>query len=209
MLRDLDTVHQIVQNTIEAVKIPVSVKSRVSLNLEQKKPEKGQVSCLDLIDKLADLPVATMIIHGRTYETPFTGPADLEMLKAAKARFKSGLFLINGSFQTIESVVDDLKYTEADGIALSRALYGRPWLFKQIREYIQTGKYREITWPEIKTTAIHHAHLLYEDKGSAGFVEMRKHLLFYVKWHERASELRQELVSVSNPQEVEKVFNNL
>lgn len=209
MLRDLDTVHQIVQNTIGAVKIPVSVKSRASLHNVQGQPEQGRTTALDLIEKLADLPLAAMIIHGRTYETPFTGPADLEMLKAAKAKFKSGVFLINGSFQTIESVVGDLKYTGADGVALSRALYGQPWLFKQIREYLETGKYTKITWPEIKETAIRHAHLLYEDKGPAGFLEMRKHLLFYVKGHERAVELRQELVSVTDPGAVEKVFTNL
>lgn len=209
MLRDLDTVHQIVQNTIEAVKIPVSVKSRAGLYAVKGHAEKGSVTCLDLISKLADLPLAAMIIHGRTYEVPFTGPVDLEILKKAKKQFKSGVFLINGSFQTVESVVADLKYTQADGIALSRSLYGRPWLFKQIKQYIQTGTYQEITWPEVKETAIRHAHLLFEDKGPKGFMEMRKHLLFYVKGHPRASELRQELVAVTNPQEVEKIFNNI
>lgn len=209
LLRDMPTVRKIVELTIGAVQIPVSVKSRIAVNKIPGQPEQGQITAFDLIDALADLPVAAMIIHGRTYETPFTGPINLDLLKEAKAKFKTGVFLINGSFQTIESVVSDLNYTKADGIALSRSLYGRPWLFKQIKEYIQTGKYSEITWPEIKETAIRHAHLLYEDKGLAGFVEMRKHLLFYVKGHERAAELRQELVTVSNPQEVEKIFNKL
>lgn len=209
LLRDMTTVKKIVTTTIEATNLPVSVKSRISLNNIQGKPEAGQTSVFDLITALADLPVKAMIIHGRTYETPFTGPVNLEILKQAKAAFKTGVFLINGSFQTIASVVDDLKYTQADGIALSRALYGQPWLFKQIRDYLETGTYKEITWPEIKDTAVKHAYLLYESKGKDGFREMRKHLLFYVKGRPDAASLRKLLVSVENPQAVEKILNNL
>lgn len=209
LLRDLDTVRKIVATTIESVDIPVSVKSRTSIYKIPGKADGGNITALDLIDTLADLPVAAMIIHGRSYETPFTGPVDLKMLKKCKAKFKTGPFLINGSFQTVESIVKDLKYTKADGIALSRSLYGQPWLFKQIREYIDTGHYQEITWPEIKKTAILHAHLLYENKGPKGFECMRKHLLFYVKGRPDASALRKELVAVTNPQEVEKIFSRL
>lgn len=119
------------------------------------------------------------------------------------------MFFINGCFKNIEQIATDLKYTGADGLALSRALYGQPWLFKQIKDYLATGKYTAITWPEIKKTAILHAHLLYEDKGTKGFQEMRKHLLFYVKGRPDASDLRKQLVAVDNPKQVEKVLANL
>ncbi|MFA6605027.1 MAG: tRNA-dihydrouridine synthase [Patescibacteria group bacterium] len=213
LLRDMDTVKKIVANTIEAVDIPVSVKTRIGLRKIQGKAEAGNISVFDFMDALADLPIAAMILHGRNYETPFTGPVDLEMLRDACTKFKSiwpkAPYLINGSFQTIESVVEDLKYTGADGIALSRALYGRPWLFKQIKEYIATGKYQEITWPEIKETAIRHAHLLWESKRDRAFVEMRKHLLFYVKGRPDATELRKQLVAVANPDDVAKILKPL
>ncbi len=209
LLRDMDMVKKIVANTIEAVTIPVSIKSRVSLNTITGDPSKGKITALDLLDALKEYPLAAVIIHGRTYETPFTGPVDLDMLKSLREKFTKGIFLINGSFQSVESVVDDLKYTKADGIALARSLYGRPWLFKQIKDYINTGKYTEITWAEIKATAIEHAHLLYESKGPKGFQEMRKHLLFYVKGHPQAAELRYGLVRVTTPQEVEKIFSEI
>ena len=165
------------------------------------------------IDTLADLPIAAMILHGRSYEVPFTGPVDLDILKEAGQKFKTiwpkAPYLINGSFQTIESVVKDLKYTEADGIALSRALYGRPWLFKQIKDYMVTGEYQEVDWSIIKATAIKHAQLLWESKQDRGFVSMRKHLLFYVKGRPDATELRKKLVTVTNPDEVAKILNPL
>jgi len=209
LLRDMDTVKQIVANTIEAVDIPISVKSRAQINIVQGDSKQGRITALDLIDELKDFPIKAMIIHGRTYETPFIGPVDLKLLKKCKKKFKTGVFLINGSFKTIESVVKDLKYTKADGIALSRSIYGKPWLFKQIKEYIKTGKYEDITIEEVKETVIKHAYLLWEDKGSKGFKEMRKHLLFYTKGYPQAKELRKKLVYVNKPKEVEKIFKEL
>jgi tRNA-dihydrouridine synthase B len=209
LLRDMDTVKKIVANTIEATTLPVSVKTRMQLNIVPSQPKQGKITVFDFIKALADFPLAAMIVHGRSYETPFTGPVDLKGLKKARKKFKSGIFLINGSFQTIESVVKDLKYTKADGIALSRALYGQPWIFKQIKDYIKTGQYQKITWPEIKDTAIKHAHLLWESKQVNGFKEMRKHLLFYVKGRPDAASLRKQLVSVETPKQVEKIFNSI
>lgn len=213
LLRDLDTVYKIVATTIESVDLPVSVKTRIKLNKITGQPDKGVITIFDFLEKLKDLPIAALIVHGRSYELPFTGPVDLDMLKETGKIFKQywpdSPYLINGSFQTIESVAEDLKYTEADGIALSRALYGRPWLFKQIKDYITTGKYDEITWQETKDTIIKHAHFLYESKGKGGFREMRKHLLFYVKGRPDASDLRKQLVAVENPKDVEKIFSKI
>jgi len=209
LLRDMNTVRKIVETTINAVDIPVSVKTRISVNNVTGNPAAGKTTVFDFIDALADLPVAAIIVHGRSYEVPFTGPVDLDTLKKVKKEFKSGPLLINGSFQTVESVVGDLQYTGADGIALSRALYGRPWLFKQIKDYVKTGHYNEITQAEINDTAIKHANLLWESKGVRGFKEMRKHLLFYVKGREDAAKLRKELVSVEHPKDVEKIFTKL
>ena len=144
---------------------------------------------------------------------PFTGPVDIEVLKKARDHFKKffpdSVYLINGSFQTVESVVEDLKYTGADGIALSRALYGNPWLFKQIKDYLETGSYQEIGWETKKQTAIEHAELLWQAKGERAFVEMRKHLLFYVKGRPDATELRRKLVTVENPDQIKKILNPL
>lgn len=213
MLRDMDTVKKIVEEVSNAVKIPVSVKTRIGLNKIQGKPEEGQISIFDFIEAIKDYNISALIVHGRSYEIPFTGPVDLDALKQTGEKFKqyfpNSTYLINGSFQTIESVVSDIKYTKADGVALSRALYGRPWLFKQIKDYIKTGQYQEVTWDIIKDTAIKHAHLLWVTKGANGFKEMRKHLLFYVKGHPDAAKLRHLLVNVDNPKDVEKVLNNI
>ena len=213
LLRDMDTVKEIIDITTKSVKIPVSVKTRISLNKIKGKPAEGDITVLDFIEAIKDFPIAAMIVHGRSYEVPFTGPVNLDMLKTARDKFKKYFkdspYLINGSFQTVESVIEDLKYTKADGIALSRALYGQPWLFSQIKDYYTTGKYKASNWQQSKETAIKHAHLLWSTKGTNGFKEMRKHLLFYVKGRPDAAKLRSKLVSVESPKDVEKVFNKL
>lgn len=213
MLRDMDTVKRIVEEVTKSVKIPVSVKTRIGLNKIQGKPGEGQVTIFDFIEAIKDFNISALIVHGRSYEVPFTGPVDLDALKKAgqefKKHFPKGKYLINGSFQTVESVVSDIKYTNSDGVALSRALYGRPWLFKQIKDYIKTGTYQEIDWQTTKDTAIKHAHLLWATKGEKGFKEMRKHLLFYVKGQDNATEIRQQLVSVESPKDVEKIMKNI
>ena len=213
LLRDLETVKKIVANTIESVDLPVSVKTRISLNTVQGDPEKGKTTVFDFLDAISEFPIAALILHGRSYEVPFTGPVDIEVLKKARDHFKKffpdSVYLINGSFQTVESVVEDLKYTGADGIALSRALYGNPWLFKQIKDYLETGSYQEIGWETKKQTAIEHAELLWQAKGERAFVEMRKHLLFYVKGRPDATELRRKLVTVENPDQIKKILNPL
>ena len=209
LLRDMNTVKEIVANTFAATNLPISVKTRMELNAVQGDPKQGKITVFDFIDALDEFPISAIIVHGRSYEMPFSGPVNLKGLKKARKKFKKGLFLINGSFQTIESVVEDLKYTKADGIALSRSLYGQPWLFKQIKEYLKTGNYTKISWQEKKDTIIKHANLLWESKGESGFKEMRKHLLFYVKARPDATSLRKQLVLVKNPEQVEKIFKAL
>ena len=80
---------------------------------------------------------------------------------------------------------------------------------EQIKNYLKTGQYQEVTKQEIIDTAIKHANLLWQTKGPSAFKEMRKHLLFYVKGHPQATDLRKELVAVDNPKEVEKIFERL
>ena len=86
LLRDMDTVKRIVEEVTSAVKIPVSVKTRASIKDLNKEGE--YITALDFIDALKDYPLSAMILHGRSYEKPFTGPVDLEMLKEANTRFK-------------------------------------------------------------------------------------------------------------------------
>ncbi len=209
-MRDLTLVRQIVEATCEAAqKIPVSIKIRRSIKLidNNGKALPQEHTALDLLDTIKDLPIAAMTIHGRSYERPFTGEPDFAMIAEVKKRF-NGLVIGNGGINTVTDAKNMLDKTGVDGLALARGIYGKPWLFRQIHEYLKTGKYAEVQWNVIIETAVWHAELMFTLKGERGIVEMRKHLGWYFKGFPGASEVRKELMQIKNPSELRSVISS-
>lgn len=207
LMRNLDLCYQIIQNVCDNTHLPVSIKTRTSINLETKKQrnKKTKVTILDLIEKIKDLPITTIMVHGRTYEHPFMGEIDYEIVKKVKEQF-SGIVLANGNITNPEIAKKTLELTQTDGLGLARGLYGQPWLFKKIKKYLQTNKLEEKTWKQIKKIALEHAKLNYKVKGDHGIIEMRKHLIFYTKGQPQAKEMRKDLVQVEKIKDIAKVF---
>lgn len=205
LLRDLNLVHELVHVVCESTKLPVSVKTRAGIN---RKDGKGQITVLDFIEKIKDLPVTTLMLHGRTYEEGFSGPVNYEIMAEAKRRFK-GLVIGNGGINTPEDAKKMLDLTGVDGVALARGLYGKPWLFTQVKDYLNTGKYSEFELKDIKKVALEHAKLLFETKGDHGIVELRKFLLWYFRGFPNASDWRQKLVQVTSIDELKGILKEL
>lgn len=209
MLRDLDRCYAIVQATCEAVKsIPVSLKTRVSVGCvsEDGKKLKERRTVLDLLDRVKDLPVSALTLHGRTYEAPFAGDPDFEVMRQAREKFH-GVFLANGGITTPEKAKEMLERTGADGIALARGVYGRPWLFRQIKDFLRSGAYTEPDRSAIRKLALEHSEKLAHLKGDAkGAREMRKHLMWYVRGWDGAKEIRQSCARVENLADIKRLF---
>lgn len=202
LLYDLPLCRKIIENTIKATKLPVSIKTRVSI--KNKKTDEI-ITCLDFVKNINDLPIAAIMIHGRSYEQGFSGPIDYEMIKRTKQIYK-GIVLANGGITTPESVGEILEKTGTDGIGLARSIQGKPWLFKQIKDYLKTGKYKNPSWPEIKKTIFEHAKLSFREKGKHGLIELRKHLAWYVRGLPNASELRNQLVRINTIEEIRNIL---
>jgi len=201
LMRDLDLCHEIVKATCEAVKIPVSIKIRSSINF----PDSKKVTALDLVKKVKDLPISSIMVHGRSYEQGFSGIVDLEGIKSVKRAFK-GIVLGNGGIYTPEQAKAMLAKTGADGIGLAQGVLGKPWLFKQIKDYLKTGKYQEFNFTQIKKVAYKQAALNYKLKGKTGILEMRKHLGWYFKGFPGASDLRKKLVQVETLSDIKEIL---
>jgi tRNA-dihydrouridine synthase len=231
LMRDLNLCYELIQATVEAVEIPVSVKIRTAINLNRTTPSPSlkrrgnddgrttplirgargvkKVTALNFVKKIRDLPVAAVMVHGRSYEQGFKGDIndiDFKMIKEVKKRFK-GIVLANGRINSPEDAKILLNKTGADGVGLARGLYGKPWLFKQIKDYLTTGQYSKPNFSEIKKIALKHAKLLYKTKGKKGMFEIRKHLAWYIKGFEGASEMRKKLMLVKSVYEIEKTLN--
>jgi tRNA-dihydrouridine synthase B len=205
LLRDLNLCHELVQAVCEATKLPVSVKTRVSIN---SKDGKKKITVFDFLDKIKKLPVAAIMIHGRTYEQGFSGEVDYEAMRKVKAAFK-GIVLGNGGLNSPEDVDLMINKTGVDGVGLARGLYGKPWLFKQVKDYLENGEYKEFTLAQIKKAALKHAEFDLAMKGDFGLVEMRKHLCWYFRGFPNASEWRQRLVTFKTLDELNEIFKKM
>ena len=203
LLKNLNLCRELVQLVCEATKLPVSVKTRVSIGNGREK-----VTVLDFIEKIKDLPVSALMLHGRTFEQGFVGEVDYQAMQSVKNVFK-GIVIGNGGINTPEDAKKMLDLTGVDGVSLARGLYGRPWLFKQVKEFLLKGKYRAPTLEEVKKTALKHAELNYKTKGKHGIVEMRKHLCWYFRGFPGAANLRTKLVRVESIDDVKKALKEL
>ncbi|MFH1173330.1 MAG: tRNA-dihydrouridine synthase, partial [bacterium] len=196
LMNNLPLARQIISAVLANTALPVSVKLRASVM---------GVTALDFISTVKDLPLACIMVHGRSYEQKFFGPVDYAMIKKVKKAF-SGVVLANGGIKTPEDAKMMLEKTGADGLGLAQGVLGKPWLFRQIKDYLKTGNYSELSLAEIKKIALKHAKLMYALKSGQASFEMRKHLAWYVKGFPGAVEIRKKLVETSNLEEIVEIM---
>ena len=112
--------------------------------------------------------------------------------------------LSSGHAHTPEAAKETLDYTKCDGVALARGTFGRPWVGKQIKDYLETGTYTEPTQAEILDIMVEHATLA-ANHSNRPFVEMRKVLAWYIKGIPHAASYRRQLVRVQSIDDVKAV----
>lgn len=229
LMRNPKLCQEITQAVIEAVKIPVSIKIRSSIKkeltnakkLERKSvPElsphlkksnyeitdnKDSFTAIDLIKEINKKPPAAIMIHARSYEQPFDGYPQVEIVKKLRKLY-SGVLLHNGGVYTPEIAKKLLEQTKADGLGIARGAWGKPWLFEQIKNHLRTGQYKKYSEAEIKNFILEHAQLALEQKGEHGLIELRKHLSWYVKGWPGAKKLRDKLVRTSTLKEIKQIL---
>lgn len=203
LLENLDLCHDLVQAVCEAATVPVSVKTRISIGNGEKK-----VTVFDFVDKIKDLPVSALMLHGRTYEQGFSGDPDFETIKKVKQIF-NGVVLGNGRINSPEEAKEMIDKTGVDGLGIARAIYGQPWIFQQINDYLEKGEYKKFEIKDVKKVVLKHAKLNYKLKGDHGIIELRKHLCWYFRGFPNAADLRKELVQVENIKQLKEILKNI
>lgn len=187
-------------------RIPLSVKTRLGYD---------KIIVKDWIGPLLDTGrLSNISIHGRTLKQGYSGSANWDAIGEAAllARGSGTTILGNGDLQTFADAVERIRTTGVNGVLFGRATYGNPWLFRD------KGKFRGENPPlappsspsvtELAETLLEHARLLDETKDSRHFIQIRKHAGWYMKGFPGASELRNQLVRVSNLVELEAVLKD-
>lgn len=133
MLRDIPKMLQITRAVVNAVKIPVTVKTRLGWDCEHKIIE-------SLAEELQDCGIQALTIHGRTRSQMYTGEADWSLIGAVKANPRITIPIIgNGDVTTPERVAECFDRYGVDGVMVGRASIGNPWIFREMKYYLGHG----------------------------------------------------------------------
>ncbi|MBE6318620.1 MAG: tRNA dihydrouridine synthase DusB [Bacteroidales bacterium] len=137
MLRDIPKMLEITRAVVNAVKIPVTVKTRLGWDHNSK-------IIVELAEQLQDCGIKALTVHGRTRSQMYTGDADWEMIARVKENPRLTIPLIgNGDITTPEQVVEAFNRYGVDGVMVGRASIGAPWIFHDMKQMLLTGEQGE------------------------------------------------------------------
>ncbi len=219
LMKNLNLCREIVDATCRGTNLPVSIKMRASIRKGHGTKDKiegedelddyecpvDMVTAVDLVNKVKDLPASSIMIHARSFEQPFDGEPNVNIISEIRKIWPK-ILIANGGIYTPEKAQEILNETGADGVGIARGSWGKPWIFKQIKDFLSTGSYTNPDWSEIKKVMLEHAQLTFELKGDYGLVELRKHLAWYVKGFSGAASLRSQLVQVKTLSDVKTIL---
>ena len=190
LLEDETLVARILEAVVAAVEVPVTLKIRTGPS-----PERRNALRIALIAQSAG--VQMLAIHGRTRACAFGGQAEYETIAEVKSRLRIPV-IANGDIRTPEDARRVLERTGADGVMIGRAAQGRPWLFREIAHYLETGEH--LASPrahEIGEVLVEHLDGLYTLYGSEqGARVARKHIAWTVRELPGGEQLRSAVNSL-------------
>ena len=197
LLLDIEKVKKIVRAVVNNSKIPVTVKIR-------KGWDKENIVAVEVARVIEEAGASAITIHGRTRSEYYSGTADWKIIKEVKENTSIPI-IGNGDIKTPEDAKRMIDETGCDGVMISRATLGNPWILKQASDFIEKGQYKKVTKKEKLETILEHLDLEVNEKGEErGVKEMRKHICFYLKGEKNASEIRNKINHIESKSEVEK-----
>lgn len=133
MLKNIPLMLEITRAVVNAVKLPVTVKTRLGWDHENK-------IIVDLAEQLQDCGIKALTIHGRTRSQMYTGEADWTLIGEVKNNPRTNIPIIgNGDITTPERARECFDRYGVDAVMVGRATFGRPWIFREIRHFLDTG----------------------------------------------------------------------
>jgi tRNA-dihydrouridine synthase B len=194
LLKDEALVIQILQAVVNAVDVPVTLKIRTGWSAEQR-------NGLTIARIAEDSGIAALAVHGRTRACGFNGEAEYETIAQIKSAVSIPV-IANGDITSPEKALQVMKYTGADAVMIGRAAQGRPWLCREIDQFLHDGKILEPpSNTQVMRILLEHLDALHAFYGEYMGVKIaRKHVGWYLKAQglERQQQTLSELASIEN-----------
>ena len=205
MMRFPDRMVEITRSVVDAVKLPVTVKTRLGWDDDSK-------IIVELAERLQDAGIEALTVHGRTRAQMYKGQADWTLIGKVKANPRMRIPIIgNGDITTPQQAKDAFDRYGVDAVMIGRASFGHPWIFREVKHFLETGEILEpMSVSERVELAKRHLAKSLEFKGEkVGILEMRRHLSCYFKGLDNFKETRLKLVTSTDPQELFSLLDHI
>ena len=196
LMKNPELVREIVSKVVKAIEKPVTVKIRKGF-------DEDHVNAVEIAKIIEDCGAAAVAVHGRTREQYYSGKADWDIIRQVKEAVSIPV-IGNGDVTGPESAKKMIEETGVDGIMIGRAARGNPWIFGQIKEYLETGVVPEKPdLSKVREMMLRHARMQLEYKGEyTGIREMRKHVAWYTAGYPNSAKLRAKINEVETYEEL-------
>jgi tRNA-dihydrouridine synthase B len=205
VLKDIDLMIRLTAAVVNSTSLPVTVKTRLGWDDNTKNIE-------EVAESLQDIGIKALSIHGRTRTQMYKGEADWTLIGKVKnnPRIQIPIFG-NGDIDSPEKAVEYKNRYGVDGIMIGRAAIGYPWIFNEIKHYVQTGTHLAPPTVEQRVEVCKkHLHKSFTWKGpKIGIFEMRRHYANYLKGLPNIKEYRSKLVVLNTVEEIDAVLDEI
>lgn len=203
MLRDVPLMVEMTKQIVKAVNIPVTAKTRLGWDCEH-------IIIEDIAERLQDAGIQALAIHGRTRSQMYTGEADWEPIRRVKENPRITIPILgNGDINSPEKAKEAFEKYGVDGVMIGRATIGRPWIFRQIKHYFETGEILPELPVDEQIEIIKEQIRLSVDwlDEVRGLLHMRRHMAAMFKGLPHFRDLRIQMLQAPTVEELWRVFD--
>ena len=205
VLKDVDLMVRLTAAVVKSTSLPVTVKTRLGWDDEHRNIE-------EVAERLQDVGIKALAIHGRTRSQMYKGQADWELIGKVKNNPRITIPIFgNGDIDSPHKALEYKNKYGIDGIMIGRAAIGYPWIFEEIKHFLKTGE--QLPSPTIEDrvdVCKKHLHKSFEWKGPVvGIFEMRRHYANYLKGLPGIKEYRYQLVTLKTVEEIDAILDEI
>ena len=202
LMKDPALAARIVEATVKATSLPVTVKIRAGWDSES-------INAPEMAKMLESAGASVICVHARTKEQLYFPGIDLSVIARVKESVKIPV-IGNGDIYCAADARKMINETGCDGVMIGRGAQGNPWIFSEIVTALEGGEYTPPTLSERFDVAREHLYMMIADKGErVGMAEAKKHMAWYLFGIDGAAKARNAVMKADTPEDIIEVFNSL